>query len=230
MPTVYLNYKNNIKTNTMQKSRSEYYLKLIIRQTLECLNSNCISYVTDIKNFKIDANITLSSISEKKLIPSANSGLQVFFIPGNPKSKRLAKTMAENLKNIYYNPLNVTIHPKEQNKLNINNAPHVYLGLGYENSKQDMIWLKENTEEISQNIIMSLTEYFGLPFAPCIRSLKGIAKFDSNIFSKPNTKSKIIGFIEKNKKIKVSGQWEDWYIIGKNLDLGYIPSKFIDVF
>ena len=46
---------------------------------------------------------------------------------------------------------------------------------------------------------------------------------------KDTNKSKIIGFIAKNKRTQIHGQWENWYIIGKNLDLGYIPSKFIDV-
>lgn len=233
MPTVYLNYKNN--TNMLTKNKSEYYLKLIIRQTLECLNSNCISYVKPQNNFfgnqnmKIDANIVLCTVKNKELIPCNKNGIQIFFTPGNPKSKRLAEIMAENLKNIYYNTSNVTIHPKKENQLNINNKPHVYLCLGHENNTEDMAWLRKNTEEISQNIIMSLTEYFGLPFAPCIRALKGIAKLDSNIFSKPSTKSKIIGYIAKSKRTQIQGQWEDWYIIGKNLDLGYIPSKFIEI-
>lgn len=226
MPTVYLNYKHN---TVMQKNKSEYFLKLIIKQTLECLNSNCISYVTNNKNFKIDANVTISPASKEKSLPYIHSGLQIFFTPGNPKSKRLAVIMAENLKNIYYHPSNVTIHPKEKNQININDEPHVCLCLSYENNEKDLVWVKENTEEISQNIIMSLTEYFGLPFCPGIKPLKGIAKFDSDIFSKPNIKSKIIGFIAKNKRTKIAGQWEDWYIIGKNFDLGYIPSKYINV-
>ncbi len=231
MPTVTLSYRNYDRTST--KNKSEYYLKLIIRQTLECLNSNCISYVNfknPRQNIKTDASIVLSTTSEPKLIPSMQGGIQIFFIPGNPKSKRLAGIMAENLRNIYYKPTNVTIHPKQKSQLSIpkNNEANVYLSFGFENNKKDMEWLKENTEEISQNIIMSLTEYFGLPFTPCLRPLMGIAKSDSNIFSKPSTKSKTIGFIAKNKKTIIQGQWEDWYVIGKNLDLGYIPSRFID--
>lgn len=229
MPTVSLIYKNNFKLGKRPKNQSEYYLKLIIKQTLECLNSNCISYVTN-KNFsqkaKIDANIVLSPNMSSNLIFSNLKGIQVFFTPGNPKSKRLAKIMAENLKNIYYDPPSVRIHPKE--KINLNET-YVYLQLGQNNSKEDNIWLRGNTEEISQNIIMSLTEYFGLPFVACIKPLRGFAISDSDVFSKPNTKSKIIGHITKNKKTKINGQWENWYIIGQNHDLGYVPSKFIDI-
>jgi len=234
LPTVFLSYENNISTNAFLRSKSEYYLKLIIKQTMECLNSNCISYVahknSNPKN-EIDANIILSTAGNQKLLPYNQNGIQIFFTPGNPKSKRLAEIMAENLKNIYYSPLGITIHPKEKNQSNGGSlvGTYVYMRLGNEKSKKDMLWLKENTEEISQNIIMSLTEYFGLPFAPCMRPLKGIAKLDSNIFSKPSKKSKIIGYIAKNKKTQISGQWEDWYIIGQNHNLGYVPSKFIDI-
>lgn len=237
MYTVSLSYKNNTKQNIMSNNKSEYYMKLIIRQTLKCLNSNCISYIARQNAFskvnfpKIDANIILTTISNNKLIPYNRSGIQVFFKAGNPKSKRLATIMAENLKNIYYASSSVTMHPlkKEEPDMQKDNIAYVHLEFGY-SSKKDTEWIKENTEEISQNIIISLTEYFGLPFVACIKPFPGMTKSDSNIFSKPSTKSKIVGYITKNKKTEIQGQWESWYIIGKNNDLGYIPAKFIEAF
>ncbi len=240
MPTVYLKYKYNPKSKLMLSQRYEYYLKLIIKQTLMCLNSNCISYIEANKNpsnktkspkIKIDASIVLTVDSHQEATPYRQSGICIFFIPGNPKSKRLAQIMKDNLRNIYSPHSNVTLHPIKNSQIEIidENQAKVTLSLGYVDSKNDFIWLKENTEEISQNIIMSLTQYFGLPFAMCMKPVSGFSKFDTNIFAKPSLKSNVLGFIPQNKKIQISGQWEDWYIVGKNYNLGYVPCKFIEI-
>ncbi len=233
MPTVSLKYMQNPNLDNILSKKSEYYLKIIIKQTLRCLNSNGISYILDeispckSSNCKPEDNmdIILATNLCEDVIPCNKYGIYILFTPGNPNSKRLAQIIKENLKNIYFDPSHIALYPMKQTQ----NKTMVTISLGHMDNKKDSTWLKENTDEISQNIIMSLTQYFGLPFAICMKPINGFFKFDANIFERPNLKSNIIGFAPRNKKVQVVGQWEDWYIIGKNYDLGYTPCKFIEI-
>lgn len=240
MPVISLKYKQNPNLNNILSNRSEYYLKLIIKQTLECLNSNGISYLPSgnapckcsAYKIKSSADISLATNLYEGAVPCNKHGIYILFTPGNPHSKRLAHIIKENLKNIYFDPSHVMLYPiKKQNKMvapTENNAK-VTISLGHIDNKKDLTWLKENTEEISQNIIMSLTQYFALPFAICMKPINGFFKSDANIFAKPSLKSNIVGFAPKDKKVKITGQWQDWYIVGKNYDLGYTPCKFVEI-
>ncbi len=236
MPIVFLKPTQN---STSKNLKLEYYLNLIVAQTEECLNSNGISYISekDINNQTLNEYITSNNMADlvninlknnltNECLPSENHGIYVFFKAGNPKSKRLASVISKNLKNIYFNPSNVKMISDNTAQNNLKSSTTIDIGLGYQNNTEDIKWIQNNTEEISQNIIMSLTEYFGLPFVPCFRPRQGITINHASVFEKPCLNSKIIGSAEKNKKISILGQWEDWYIIGKNQKLGYIQSKF----
>ena len=43
-------------------------------------------------------------------------------------------------------------------------APAVLIEFAYHDNVEDANWIKNNIEVIAQNVVLSLTEYFGIPF------------------------------------------------------------------
>ena len=77
-------------------------------------------------------------------------------------------------------------------------------------------------------ILMSLTEFFGIPFVFCEENMYGMATQDESIRKRPNLNSETISSTQENKKIKILGRWENWYIVSNNDDIGYIETKYIE--
>ncbi len=227
MFTVYFDTQN-------LNSNYEYYVKLIAAEIKECLNLSGINYsdepTPEMNKFKYNYSETVQMVfktnSNPGIIPSDDKGIYIFFTAGNPDSKRLATTLSKNLGNIYYNPLDVKIlSGNTQNST----FPTVTIGMGFENSTQDINWLRENTEEIAKNIIMSLSEYFGLPFVPCKKSDIAVTISDVTIRKRPSETAEIVGSLPANTKVKIVSQWENWYVIGENRNLGYVQTKYINI-
>lgn len=205
----------------------EYYIKLIISQIKECINLSGISYSENpnLSNVPLQtAQIIFDSNNELNSIPADNGGVYIFFIAGNPESKRLATIISKNLGNIYYDSKNVKII--SQNEIN-SDFPTVTIGLGFENNLKDIEWVRENTEEIAKNIVMSLSEYFGLPFVACQKSNIGVTTADVTLYGRPSEMSEIIRSIPANTKVKIVSQWENWYLIGENQHLGYVQNRYV---
>ena len=43
-------------------------------------------------------------------------------------------------------------------------APSVFIELGYHDNRDDAVWITNNLDSAARNIVLSLTEFFGLPF------------------------------------------------------------------
>ena len=228
MPTAYIGTKENSDKN------KSYYLNLAASEITDCLNANGISY-NSINNFNSLNVQEIDKLNTAKIILAMNEkpddyenpGIYITFIAGNSESNRLANIISKNLSNIYSNV-----------KTSAQNAPEnvmwqniASVTIDFKNSENETnnILLMENTEEIAKNIVMSLSEYFGLPFTACAKNKTGITNTDVNVFKRPSTDSDIKGNIEANTKVKILGMWEMWYIVGQNGNIGYVQSKFINV-
>ncbi len=244
MPKVYLKSTVYNDQNFSDGGSEKYYLDLILKEIASCINSNGISYVVksdkdsrekmkmppsarnqDIENDFAEINFEMHSLNES----NEAQGVTIFFNEGNPESKRLSTIILENIKELHYEPSLVKALPNAlYSNSNLNSIPSVKINLGNPLSDIDIEWIRDNIEEISQKIIMSLDEYFALPFVICSNSVEGIALKDESLRKRPNLNSEVVGSVEANSKVNVLGQWEDWYIVGQNDDLGYIQTKFIE--
>lgn len=238
MPTVYFSTDINPEILSSDTNNIEYFMKLIIAEASECLNSNGINYVSENNGSLYDLNsedtqnkpvrITLSMQSSPGPIPSQTAGVMILFTPGDPQSKRLAIILSNSFGSIYTDPSLVKIISMEQNQASGQNPiPTVNLRIGYADNADDILWIRENIEEIAASLVRSLSEYFGIPFTQCKKSDLGIINQDTNLVQKPSINSNIIESLATNTKIKIYGQWEDWYIVDHNHNLGYVQTKFI---
>lgn len=234
MYTVNLKTSTNKEIFTSDGGASEYYIKLIIKEISECLNSNGISYYTG--NDEPDKNsqdssesviLTVEMSSSPGPLPGDKTGIYIFFNAGNSESKRMAEIFENNIKNLYHSPQNVRIISNDSSK--IDDIPGITISVGYTDSPEDMEWLKNNIDLISKSLVASLCEYFKIPFVGCESFYIGTANSDASVYDKPSLNSQIVGSVESNSKVNVLGQWENWYIIGKNHKLGYIQTQFINI-
>lgn len=239
MPTVYF------KTNTDLLSDSDitnnnlfkYYLELVVHEVEQCLNLNGINFIY--ANNQLPAaprskipddavEIILKVGSKQGPIPCGERGVFVFFTPGDPNSKRLAVSISKNIQNIYMEPSLVKIMALQPELIPSSDAiPSVVIGICYSGNPEVLVWLSENIEELAKSIVISILEYYGIPFTQCQKSLFGVTNQDTNIMRRPTLNSEVIGSLKANTKVKIIGQWEDWYIIFYDDSLGYVQTKCI---
>ncbi len=235
-------YTVNLKVSGLQdiatnnNNQYEYYAKLIQKEFLDCLNSNGISYVYENNNKSSQESqdqelvtITIEADPSALLNSKFSNGVYIFFGSGNPESKRMAEVLKNNMQRIYPQPERIKTISLENVGDPQESSANIILSLGKSNNNNELSWIRDNLETITQTVLMSLCEYFAIPYAGCGTPKKGTANSYANIFSKPSTVSKINSSISPGESITVQNQWEDWYIVGENMNLGYVQTKFINI-
>ena len=111
-------------------------------------------------------------------------------------------------------------------------APAVFLELGYHDNTDDAEWIKNNIEKIARNLVLSVTEYFSIPFVEAMEPKAGRVNVTSgnlNLRSKPSVNSQVIARMPDGTNLTVVGQWKDWYVVNYRGLVGYALSKYINV-
>ena len=219
-----------LKPGETKNSKINYYMMVIYSEIKNMLPQNAIKY-NDFQNSCCSNSGRIGEsagiIMESRLCCSCRGSIDILFKLGDPDSKRLAQILEKNLKNIFKNSCG-KINTIPQRNENSSEIPAVTVRFNFSCSKNNLAWLLKNIENIPAAITMSLTEFFGIPFAAYQNKKTGSSKTDAAVFKRPNNNSEIIQTVEPGEKIEIVAQWEDWYIIKKNNSSGYIHSKFIN--
>ena len=158
-------------------------------------------------------------------------GIIVFYYPASAKGRRAANITADNLKTIYPLPNNVRAEGTTSiGEVRRVRAPSVFLELGYHDNPDDATWVKNNIEPIARNLVLSLTEYFGIPFLTPIPPRQGVVDVNwgyLNIRSHPNLSGQVIAKAYDGTRLTVINQWQDWYLVQFDGVIGYASSEFI---
>lgn len=197
----------------------EYYITLIVNEINSRLNSNAINYIeneseSSADTVRIKFGYQNSESNEIKII-SENE---------NPDSNRMSSIILKNLSEIYKGNPSVKIYSESTARNNENILVNIIFGIPKDTS---LNWLTQNIENILEEIIMSLDEYFGLPYIPETETVTCMSIKDESIRKRPSLNSEVIGSVQGGKSIKILGQWENWYVVGENKNLGFIQTKFI---
>lgn len=114
----------------------------------------------------VDFHLALHSNAAPPSLEGKLRGSDVYFFDGSYFGQKGAEIIAENLKEIYPNPEKVqTVPTKVLRELRRTTAPSALVEVAYHDNVEDAKWIQENIEEIGKNLVVSLTEYFGIPFA-----------------------------------------------------------------
>lgn len=221
----------------------EYYMNLIADAMIPYLQSSGIQYTRNTKDMTAASSIVQSNSGNYELHLAIHSnaapegaygtyrGIDVYYSPGSPLGKAAAEIFARNLKSIYPIPSDVrALATTTIGEVTDTRAPAVFLELGYHDNTEDAAWIKANINTIAANLVLSLTEYFGIPFVnpiPPRRGFVNISRGTLNLRRRPSTSSRIIASMPNGAPLTILGQWRDWYVVNYRGQVGYAASRYI---
>ena len=158
-------------------------------------------------------------------------GILVFYYPGSVQGQRAATLVADGLKTLYPLPNRVRAEPTTSvGEVRRVRAPSVFLELGYHDNADDAAWIKNNLEAVARNIVLSLTEYFGVPFLeprPSRPAVVDVSWGYLNIRDKPDTSSPVLARAYDGARLTVLNQWQNWYVVRFDSVVGWANADFI---
>ena len=92
-------------------------------------------------------------------------GVIAFYYPTSTQGQRAAQIFVNNLRSIYPLPDKVvTRSTTSLGEVRDSKFPAVLLELGYHDNYEDARWIENNLTEIARNLVLSLTDFFDIPF------------------------------------------------------------------
>ncbi len=243
MPRIYLSPSTQEGNMYVIGGSEEYYMNLIADAMIPYLLSSGIQYtrnspgmtasqaIAQSNSGNYDLHLALHSNAAPEGQYGTYTGVDVYYSPISIRGRRAADIFARNLKSIYPNPSKVrAITTTTIGEVTQTRAPAVFLELGYHDNVGDANWVADNIERIARNLVLSLTEYFGIPFVEPMTPRMGTVSLSSgtlNLRSRPSRTSRIITSIPNGAVLTVVGQWQDWYVVNYRGLVGYVASQYV---
>lgn len=243
MPIIYLSpstQENNLYVNG---GTEEEYMNLIADAMEPYLTASGIQFVRNTPDMTAASSIRASNAGNYDLHLALHSnaapegrygqiqGSIVFYYPGSSEGRRAAEIVAHNLRSIYPQPNLVRAEPTTAiGEVRRVRAPSVFIEFAYHDNVNDASWIKNNIEVIAQNVVLSLTEYFGIPFLTPMPERTGVVDVNwgsLNIRSRPSTTAPIIAQAYDGARLTVVNQWQNWFLVRFDDVVGYASRDYI---
>lgn len=177
MPIIYLSPSTQEYNPYIIGGSEEYYMNLIADAMIPYLDASGIQYVRNTPEMtaassirasnagNFDAHIALHSNAAPESLSGQLQGPDVYYYPGSMRGQRLANIIAGNLEAIYPRPELVDARPTTTlGEVSRTRAPAVLIEFAYHDNMEDALWIADNIGNIARNVVLSLTQYFGIPF------------------------------------------------------------------
>lgn len=178
MPTIYLSPSTQEYNPYITGSGSEeYWMNRLADAMAPYLNSCGIRYTRNTPDMTAassvrqanqgwyDLYLALHSNASGPGSEGKNRGIIAFHYPGSAEGQRAAQIFVNNLRQIYPLPDQVvtrtTVSLVEVRRPRF---PAVLLEIGYHDNTEDARWIEANIPEIARDLVLSLTDFFDLPF------------------------------------------------------------------
>ena len=159
-------------------------------------------------------------------------GIIAFYYPGSADGQRMAELIAEELRKIYPLPGRVTTRATTTlGEVRLSRAPAVLVEIGYHDNYADAVWLESHWDAIAQQLARALTSYFGLPFIYPMDPRTGtvaVSYGTLNLRSYPSSTGAVIANMPGGATVTVYGEWQGWYVVHYQGQVGYAAAAFID--
>ncbi|MDE6880025.1 MAG: SH3 domain-containing protein, partial [Oscillospiraceae bacterium] len=136
-----------------------------------------------------------------------------------------------NLRGIYPLPDQVTTRATTTlGEVRDSKFPANLLELGYHDNYEDARWIENNITEIARNLVMSLTDYFDIPFIWPTDPWEGTVQAGGstlNLRSRPSTSASVVTSIPNGARVRVYGRYGDWYVVRYGDYTGYAAAQYI---
>ncbi len=242
MPTIYLSPSTQEFNPYSGGGNEEYYMNLIADAMEPYLAASGIQFVRNTPEMTAASSIAASNsgVYDLHLALHSNAtasgngstrGSEVYYFPSSIEGKRFADILAENLQMIYPLPDRVrTVPTTSLGEVARVRAPGVLVEIAYHDNPEDAQWIRDNIDEIARVMVLSLTEYFGIPFnMPQPITVASVATNGGNlnVRTRPSLDAFIVGRIPNGSEVTVYATLPDWSLIGYNGIVGYVSSRYI---
>ncbi len=243
MPTIYLSPSTQESNLYVSGGSEEYYMNLLADAMEPYLRSSGIRFVRNSPDMSAASSIRASNRGNYDLHLALHSnaapegrygqvrGSDVYYAPGSVSGQRAARIFAENLRAIY--PGTVRALPTTSiGEVTRTRAPAVFLELAYHDNPEDAAWIVSNLDEIARNLVLSLTEYFGIPFVPPQPIRSGRVRVNSgslNIRRLPSTNSRVVASAPNGAALTIVGEDGNWYVVEYGNTTGYANKAYVQV-
>lgn len=243
MPTIYLSPSTQEFNPYNGGGNEELYMNIIADEMEPYLAASGIQFVRNTPEMTAASSIAASNSGNYDLHLALHSnatasgngtvrGSEVYYYPSSASGKRFADIVAKNLRLIYPLPDRVrTVPTTSLGEVARTKAPGVLIEFAYHDNPEDAQWIRDNTELIAANVVLSLTEYFGIPFntpQPIIVANVATNGGNLNVRTRPSTDAFIVGRIPNGSEIAIYARVPDWALVEYNGIVGYARDSFIN--
>lgn len=180
-----------------------------------------------------DLHLALHSNAGPEALSGQLRGTDVYYYDNSSAGQRAATIIANNFKEISPTPDRVRpVGTTTLAEVVRTNAPSVLVEIAYHDNVEDAEWIRDNIEPIARNLVMSLADYFDIPFIeaqPARQGTVDTVRGDLNLRSRPNMQGDVIATIPDGAQVTVYGETGDWYVVDYNGTLGYASSRYITI-
>ena len=243
MPIIYLSPSTQEGNLFVSGGSEEYYMNLIADAMEPYLKASGVRYVRNTPDMTAAASIAASNAGSYDLHVAIHSnaapegmygsvrGSLVFYYPGSARGQRIAEIMAENLRAIYPLPDQVEVRTSTTiGELRRTRAPAVFVELAFHDNRDDAAWIKSSIQTIAENLVLSITEYFGIPFLHPRPARSGVVDVNwgrLNIRARPSLDAQVIAQAYDGAKLTVINEWQGWYLVSYNGTIGYASAEYV---
>lgn len=243
MPRIYLSPSTQENNQYVNGGTEEEWMNRLADAMVPYLNASGIQYTRNTPQMTAASSIRASNAGDYDLhlalhsnasAPAnygGNRGILVFYYPGSARGRRAAEIVADNLKAIYPLPNQVEARPTTSiGEVRRVSAPSVFIELGYHDNADDAAWIKSSLDAAARNIVLSLTEYFAIPFLtprPPRRGVVDVSWGYLNIRQRPDTSAAVIAKAYDGAAVTVINEYQGWYLVRFGDVVGYANADFI---
>lgn len=243
MPIIYLSPSTQENNMYVSGGSEEEWMNRLADAMEPYLTASGIRYVRNTPDMTAASSIRASNAGNYDLHLALHSnaappqrygsarGIIVFYYPSSVNGRRAAQITADNLKTIYPLPNRVRAEGTTAiGEVRQPRAPSVFIELGYHDNADDAAWIKGNLDAIARNIVLSLTEYFDIPFLYPTTPRPAVVDVSwgyLNIRARPSTAAPVIAKAYDGAALTVRGSWENWYLVEFGGVVGYASRDFI---
>ena len=217
-------------------------MNLVADAMIPYLNASGIKYVRNTPQMTAGSSIRASNSGNYDfhlaLHSNASStgtaqGAEFYYYPYSFNGQRAAQIFANNFKTIYPDPSLVeTVATTTLGEVTRTRAPAVLAEVAYHDNPQDADWIRNNIDNIARNMVLSLTDYFDIPFILPMGQMQYVTVStpmggNLNIRQGPDINSMIIGSAPNGAVLQLLSRAGEWSLISFSGVTGYVNNNFI---
>lgn len=245
MPVIYLSPSTQEFNEYITGGSEEYWMNLLADAMEPILTSSGIRYIRNTPDMTAASSILASNAGNYGLHlalhsnasgegqAGQNRGILAFYYPGSPQGLRAAQLLVDGLKAIYPLPNLVRTEPTTTlGEIRRVRAPSVLLELGYHDNYEDAVWITSHIDAMAENLVLSLTEFFGIPFFRSSNPLPGVVQVEQgalNVHERPAYDAPVIARLYNGTQVTVLNEYYGWYLIQMGDLPGYAAANFIQL-